>query len=218
MTLAECLCAVLTAYIIDCFTYGFAAVLAAPQPHIVFVLADDFGWYDVGYHNSEIKTPNLDKLSASGVRLENYYVQPLCTPSRNQLMTGRYQVSHFLLLSFCMSSVLNLGCGGGGCCWPMTWCKQTEIGETIHEAIVGSLFVLGRLVLTGVCFCVSDPHRHAASDHMALSTILCAAERDITTTADEESRILYTHGGQVAPGHVQGRLPAHTKGFWHILW
>lgn len=67
-------------------------LLAAEQPHIVFVLADDFGWYDVGYHHSEIRTPNLDKLSAGGVRLENYYVQPLCTPSRNQLMTGRYQV------------------------------------------------------------------------------------------------------------------------------
>uniref|UniRef100_A0A3Q1G393 Sulfatase N-terminal domain-containing protein n=1 Tax=Acanthochromis polyacanthus TaxID=80966 RepID=A0A3Q1G393_9TELE len=62
------------------------------KPHVVFVLADDFGWYDVGYHGSEIRTPNLDKLSAGGVRLENYYVQPLCTPSRNQLMTGRYQV------------------------------------------------------------------------------------------------------------------------------
>ena len=61
-------------------------------PNIVFILADDFGWNDVGYHNSEIKTPNLDALSATGVRLENYYVQPLCTPSRNQLMTGRYQV------------------------------------------------------------------------------------------------------------------------------
>lgn len=67
-------------------------LLAAEQPHIVFVLADDFGWYDVGYHQSEIRTPNLDKLSAGGVRLENYYVQPLCSPSRNQLMTGRYQV------------------------------------------------------------------------------------------------------------------------------
>ncbi|TMS07942.1 Arylsulfatase B [Larimichthys crocea] len=65
---------------------------AARQPHVVFVLADDFGWYDVGYHGSEIRTPNLDKLSAAGVRLENYYVQPLCTPSRNQLMTGRYQI------------------------------------------------------------------------------------------------------------------------------
>ncbi|XP_055792033.1 arylsulfatase B [Salvelinus fontinalis] len=61
-------------------------------PHIVFILADDFGWNDVGYHGSEIKTPNLDKLSAKGVRLENYYVQPLCTPSRNQFMTGRYQI------------------------------------------------------------------------------------------------------------------------------
>uniref|UniRef100_A0A8C7X6B5 Sulfatase N-terminal domain-containing protein n=1 Tax=Oryzias sinensis TaxID=183150 RepID=A0A8C7X6B5_9TELE len=62
--------------------------LAAPRPHIVFIMADDFGWNDVGYHNSEIKTPNLDLLSAKGVRLQNYYVQPLCSPSRNQLMTG----------------------------------------------------------------------------------------------------------------------------------
>ncbi|MEQ2193419.1 hypothetical protein XENOCAPTIV_024830 [Xenoophorus captivus] len=69
-----------------------AVVSAAQPPHIVFILADDFGWYDVGYHSSEIRTPNLDKLSAKGVRLENYYVQPVCTPSRNQLMTGRYQI------------------------------------------------------------------------------------------------------------------------------
>ncbi|KAK5599731.1 hypothetical protein CRENBAI_016408 [Crenichthys baileyi] len=69
-----------------------AVVSAAQPPHIVFILADDFGWYDVGYHSSEIRTPNLDQLSAKGVRLENYYVQPVCTPSRNQLMTGRYQI------------------------------------------------------------------------------------------------------------------------------
>ncbi|XP_051533633.1 arylsulfatase B-like isoform X1 [Myxocyprinus asiaticus] len=68
------------------------AYIAAKQPNIVFVLADDFGWNDVGFHGSEIKTPNLDRLSAAGVRLDNYYVQPLCTPSRNQLMTGRYQI------------------------------------------------------------------------------------------------------------------------------
>lgn len=71
---------------------SFCVVSGARQPHIVFILADDFGWYDVGFHGSEIRTPNLDKLSASGVRLDNYYVQPLCTPSRNQLMTGRYQI------------------------------------------------------------------------------------------------------------------------------
>nr|XP_061800365.1 arylsulfatase B-like [Nerophis lumbriciformis] len=73
-------------------TLGSPAASGSSQPHIVFILADDFGWHDVGYHGSEIKTPNLDKLSAAGVRLENYYVQPLCTPSRNQLMTGRYQI------------------------------------------------------------------------------------------------------------------------------
>ncbi|XP_022624503.1 arylsulfatase B isoform X3 [Seriola dumerili] len=74
------------------FVLSCPPVLAARRPHVVFVLADDFGWYDVGYHSSEIRTPNLDKVSATGVRLENYYVQPLCTPSRNQLMTGRYQI------------------------------------------------------------------------------------------------------------------------------
>ncbi|XP_053729698.1 arylsulfatase B isoform X1 [Synchiropus splendidus] len=74
------------------FWWSFPSAAASQQPNIVFILADDFGWNDVGYHASEILTPNLDKLSAQGVRLENYYVQPLCTPSRNQLMTGRYQI------------------------------------------------------------------------------------------------------------------------------
>ncbi|XP_063819637.1 arylsulfatase B isoform X2 [Pseudophryne corroboree] len=65
---------------------------AAPPPNIVFVLADDLGWNDVGFHGSEIRTPNLDRLSGQGVRLEGYYVQPLCTPSRSQLLSGRYQI------------------------------------------------------------------------------------------------------------------------------
>lgn len=92
MLLREYLCAPHFILIICSFLNGFAAILAAQQPHVVFILADDYGWYDVGYHGSEIKTPNLDRLSAKGVRLENYYVQPICTPSRNQLMTGRYQI------------------------------------------------------------------------------------------------------------------------------
>ena len=62
------------------------------QPNIVFVLADDYGWNDVGYHGSEIKTPTLDRLASDGVKLDNYYVQPICSPTRSQLLSGRYQV------------------------------------------------------------------------------------------------------------------------------
>ncbi|XP_077143104.1 arylsulfatase B [Ranitomeya variabilis] len=69
-----------------------AALTAALPPHIVFVLADDLGWHDVGFHGSEIRTPNLDRLCAQGVELGAYYVQPLCTPSRSQLLSGRYQI------------------------------------------------------------------------------------------------------------------------------
>ncbi|KAJ8786386.1 hypothetical protein J1605_006361 [Eschrichtius robustus] len=64
---------------------------AGRPPHLVFVLADDLGWNDVGFHGSEIRTPHLDALAAGGVLLDNYYTQPLCTPSRSQLLTGRYQ-------------------------------------------------------------------------------------------------------------------------------
>ena len=63
---------------------------AAPRPNIVFILADDLGWADVGYHGDEVKTPHIDRLAAEGVRLEQFYVQPLCSPSRAALMTGRY--------------------------------------------------------------------------------------------------------------------------------
>ncbi|XP_071975307.1 arylsulfatase J [Engystomops pustulosus] len=62
------------------------------QPHIIYILADDQGYRDIGYHGSEIRTPTLDKLASEGVKLENYYVQPICSPSRSQFITGRYQI------------------------------------------------------------------------------------------------------------------------------
>jgi arylsulfatase A-like enzyme len=62
----------------------------APRPHIVYIVADDLGWKDVGYHGSEIRTPNIDRLAQDGARLEQFYVQPMCTPTRAALLTGRY--------------------------------------------------------------------------------------------------------------------------------
>lgn len=67
------------------------AVQAAPaKPNIVYILSDDQGWKDVGYHGSDIRTPNIDELAATGMRLEQFYAQPMCTPTRAALMTGRY--------------------------------------------------------------------------------------------------------------------------------
>jgi arylsulfatase A-like enzyme len=63
---------------------------AADKPNIVFILADDLGSYDVGWRGSEIRTPNLDRLAKSGVTLEQFYVQPVCSPTRAALLTGRY--------------------------------------------------------------------------------------------------------------------------------
>src|SRR5262244_2340734 len=62
----------------------------APRPHIVYIVADDLGWKDVGFHGSDIKTPSIDKLAREGARLEQFYAQPMCTPTRAALMTGRY--------------------------------------------------------------------------------------------------------------------------------
>jgi len=75
---------------------AFGADEPAPRPNVVYILADDLGWGDVGWHGGEIKTPNLDKLAAAGARLEQFYVQPVCTPTRAALLTGRYPIRHGL--------------------------------------------------------------------------------------------------------------------------
>jgi arylsulfatase A-like enzyme len=69
---------------------------AANQPNIVFIMADDLGNADVGYHGGAVKTPNIDKLAAEGVRMESFYGMPVCTPSRASLMTGRYAMRYGL--------------------------------------------------------------------------------------------------------------------------
>ena len=64
------------------------------RPHVIFVLFDDQGYNEVNWVNGNDKKyvlPTLDSLAAEGVALEsNYYVGPICSPSRSMLMTGRY--------------------------------------------------------------------------------------------------------------------------------
>lgn len=63
---------------------------AAEKPHVVIFLADDLGWKDVGFHDSVIETPNLDRLASQGLELDRFYVQPICSPTRGALMSGKY--------------------------------------------------------------------------------------------------------------------------------
>ncbi len=60
------------------------------RPNILFILADDLGFSDIGCYGSEIPTPNLDKLAAKGVRFTQFYNTARCCPSRASLLTGLY--------------------------------------------------------------------------------------------------------------------------------
>jgi arylsulfatase len=63
---------------------------SAKRPNIVFILADDMGFSDIGCYGSEIQTPNLDELARGGLRFTDFYNSPRCCPSRASLLTGLY--------------------------------------------------------------------------------------------------------------------------------
>ncbi|NNF62521.1 MAG: sulfatase-like hydrolase/transferase [Gammaproteobacteria bacterium] len=60
----------------------------ATRPNVIVFMADDLGWNDVGYHGSNIKTPNIDALAAQAVQLEQFYVMPWCTATRAAFESG----------------------------------------------------------------------------------------------------------------------------------
>ena len=69
---------------------AISSTAAAPRPNIVFILADDLGYSDLGCYGGEIETPNLDALAAGGVRFTQFYNTARCWPSRAALLTGYY--------------------------------------------------------------------------------------------------------------------------------
>ena len=76
---------------------GLSAEASAQEltlPNILYIVSDDMGWKDVGFHGSDIKTPNLDSLAETGVEFLQFYAQPMCTPTRAALMTGRYPLRY----------------------------------------------------------------------------------------------------------------------------
>lgn len=82
MRLRPLLCALLLPWL---------ASAATQRPDIVFLLIDDLGYADCGFNGGkQIRTPNIDRLAKAGTVLEHLYVQPVCSPTRATLMTGRY--------------------------------------------------------------------------------------------------------------------------------
>jgi arylsulfatase len=78
----------------DCFvTYSQVDKVKLNQPNIIIIMADDMGYGDLGFHNNPtIQTPFLDQFASSSVQFSNFYVSPVCAPTRASLLTGRYNI------------------------------------------------------------------------------------------------------------------------------
>lgn len=69
----------------------FASCSSERPPNVVIILTDDQGWGDLSINgNTSINTPNIDRIAHSGARFESFYVSPVCSPTRSELLTGRY--------------------------------------------------------------------------------------------------------------------------------
>lgn len=74
------------------------------QPNIILILTDNQGWGDLScYGNTNVETPNINRLAETGVTFEHFYVCAVCSPTRAELLTGRYHVR---------GSIWSTGAGG----------------------------------------------------------------------------------------------------------
>lgn len=85
------LTAVAALFSILTFVSPRARAAAAAKPNIIFILADDLGYGDIGpFGSTQNRTPSLDRMAREGMKLTSFYAAPVCTPSRAQILTGCY--------------------------------------------------------------------------------------------------------------------------------
>ena len=74
-----------------CLLLVVTRLTAATQPNVIVMLADDAGWGDYSFNgNRQLATPNLDALAKGGAHFDRFFVQPVCSPTRSEFLTGRY--------------------------------------------------------------------------------------------------------------------------------
>lgn len=79
-----------TVVLIICICLINSILSAQQKPNIIFILADDMGFSDLGCYGGEIKTPHLDRLADQGIKMRTFYNNARCCPTRASLLTGRY--------------------------------------------------------------------------------------------------------------------------------
>ena len=83
---------------------------SAAAKNIVFIVADDLGFNDVSFHGStQIPTPAIDELAATGLTLDNYHAQPVCSPTRASILSGRHAIHHGIYMPFAQGTAYHLG-------------------------------------------------------------------------------------------------------------
>ena len=87
----RCLTATLPLLLFACTVAAAPPDKEPKRPNIILLMGDDHGWEEVGYYgHPHVKTPFLDEMAASGLRLDNFYAQPVCSPTRGNVLTGRH--------------------------------------------------------------------------------------------------------------------------------
>jgi arylsulfatase A-like enzyme len=71
-------------------SFALQAQSKKDRPNVILIMVDDMGYSDLGVYGSEINTPNLDKLANEGIRLQEFYNNAICAPTRASLLTGQY--------------------------------------------------------------------------------------------------------------------------------
>ncbi|MEI6236652.1 MAG: sulfatase-like hydrolase/transferase, partial [Planctomycetota bacterium] len=98
---------VLIAFLLLCI---HALTVAAEKPNIVFILADDLGFAEIGANGADrYKTPNIDSLAKTGIRFNHFYTAPLCGPSRAMILTGRYAFRSGAVTQDACGSIIRTG-------------------------------------------------------------------------------------------------------------